>query len=107
MGIYDREYYRKEGPSFLDSFATKGQVCKWLVIVNVVVWLLQLLTRQRPLINGVTVPFGWTDGPLTEALVLDAAKVFDGQIWRLLTYAFLHDPGTLFSPQGFYLHIIL
>ena len=59
MGIYDREYYRKEGPSFLDSFATKGQVCKWLVILNVGIWVLQLLTRQKV---GDRFVF---DGPLT------------------------------------------
>jgi membrane associated rhomboid family serine protease len=106
MGIYDREYYRKEGPSFLDSFATR-EVCKWLVLVNVAVWVLQLLSRQRPVIDGMTLPFGWVDGPLTSALLLDAEKVFSGQVWRLLTYAFLHDTGTgIAPPQGWYLHII-
>jgi len=40
-------------------------------------------------------PFGnaivKTTHPFTDALELDAPKVMDGQIWRLLTYAFLHD----------------
>src|SRR5262249_10051649 len=107
MGIYDREYYRKEGPSFLDSFTTRGQVCKWLVLVNIAVWVLQLLSRQRvPLLGERFLPAIWMEGPFTSALILDAAKVFDGQVWRLVTYAFLHDPGVASSPGGFYWHII-
>ncbi len=94
MGIYDREYYRREGPSFLGGLAGRGQVCKWLILANSVLFILQLLTRG-PNINadGFFVPnpgSGW----LTEALVLDVSKVFEGQIWRLLTYAFLHEPAT-------------
>src|SRR5262245_46703261 len=101
MGIYDREYYRREGPSFLDSFHLRGQVCKWLIIINIAVYVVQLLTR-RQLFPGV-----WLAGPFTDALVLNVDLVLDGQVWRLLTYAFLHDDGTGFPPQsGFYWHII-
>ena len=35
MGIYDREYYRREGPSFLGSLANQGAVVKWLVGINI------------------------------------------------------------------------
>src|SRR5580704_15943593 len=42
MGIYDREYYRREGPSFLSTFAAHGKICKWLVGINVVVFVLQI-----------------------------------------------------------------
>jgi membrane associated rhomboid family serine protease len=79
MGIYDRDYYRREAPSFLGSFAGQGQVCKWLILINAAIFILQLMTRAR----GDT-------GPLTEALVLDPSKVAHGEVWRLLTYAFLH-----------------
>jgi membrane associated rhomboid family serine protease len=82
MGIYDREYYRREGPSFLASFSERGQMCKWLIGINVIVFVLQLLTKQD-------LP---NTGPVTDAFVLNADKVVsEGQIWRLLTYAFLHD----------------
>jgi rhomboid family protein len=81
MGIYDREYYRREGPSFLGSFAGQGQVCKWLILINVVVFVLQLLSQAQQ--------------PLTEALILDPEKVWHGEVWRLLTYAFLHSPGNI------------
>jgi len=81
MGIYDREYYRRDGPRYLDALSFRGQVCKWLLIANVAIFILQLLVRDRV-----------TDRePVTEALQLVPAKVMAGEVWRLLTYSFLHD----------------
>jgi membrane associated rhomboid family serine protease len=95
MGLYDRDYYRREGPSFLGSIASTGQVCKWLIIVNVVVFIVQLVTmRAQPDVDfddgfvAAVSPFGW----FTDLFMLDAPAVLHGQVWRLLTYAFLHDP---------------
>src|SRR5712692_6678708 len=82
MGIYDRDYYRREGPSFLD----RGQVCKWLIGINVVCFIIQLVT-QRP--DGIVVI---EPGLFTNVFVLNVDKVLNGQVWRLLTYAFLHEP---------------
>jgi membrane associated rhomboid family serine protease len=84
MGIYDRDYYRSEGPSFLGSFAERGTICKWLIGINVLAFVVQLLTVNRAL--GAD--------PFTNALLLDAPAVLQGEIWRLLTYAFLHDTGS-------------
>ena len=102
MGIYDREYYRREGPSFLDSVSNRGRVCLWLVGINVAVFIIQMMTRQQllpPELEGVDlrdlrVHFGWGPGAFTNALILDPQAVLHGQIWRLLTYAFLHDTST-------------
>lgn len=82
MGIYDREYYRREGPSFLDSLNT-GQVCKWLVIANVLIYIVQLLTAG-----------GLGDGWFTHLFAMKPDRVFSGnlEIWRILSGAFLHDP---------------
>jgi membrane associated rhomboid family serine protease len=88
MGIYDRDYYRREGPSLLGSFANRGTVCKWLIGVNAAVFILQMFTVT----DG---PFGRSAGPLTDALLLDPDKVVHGQVWRLVTYAFLHDPNSV------------
>jgi membrane associated rhomboid family serine protease len=88
MGIYDRDYVRREGPSFLGSFVERGRVCKWLVGINVAVFLVQVLTRPA---DPFTVSLGW----FTDALHLDVEHVLHGQVWRLLTYSFLHDPGTI------------
>jgi membrane associated rhomboid family serine protease len=89
MGIYDRDYYRKEGPSFLGSLASPGQVCKWLVIVNVGIYILQLVTDSPGRFGDL--------GFVTESLSMKPVETFKGlQIWRLLTAAFLHDPDNFF-----------
>jgi membrane associated rhomboid family serine protease len=88
MGIYDRDYYRREGPSFLRSFAEEGMMCKYLIGANVAFFVIQLITMTglRNPFTGELMPDGW----FTDALILDAPKVLEGQVWRLLTYAFLH-----------------
>jgi membrane associated rhomboid family serine protease len=111
MGIYDREYYRKEGPSYLGSLIPSGLVCKWLIGINIVVFVAQLTTREphvdpRAILENVQYPQELFErlrksylGPVTNSLVLDTAKVAEGQVWRLLTYAFLHSPDV-------FLHIV-
>jgi membrane associated rhomboid family serine protease len=89
MGIYDRDYYRRDGSGFM-AFTNRGAVCKWLIAINVGVFLLQLVT-QRIVENGV--PVG--PGIVTDLFVLDRSAVAEGQVWRLLTYAFLHDTSSL------------
>jgi membrane associated rhomboid family serine protease len=78
MGIYDRDYYR-EGPSYLESLIPSGLVCKWLIAINVLVFIAQLVTETRGDVSWIT-----------EALWLDPQAVLSGQVWRLLSYAFLH-----------------
>jgi membrane associated rhomboid family serine protease len=116
MGIYDRDYYRREGPSFLASITERGKVCKWLIGINVVCMVLQLLSSQGafgnlPVLSQFTDAFelksgafytrnlddvprlypwarGWHDTQIVQ--VFGEAGVLQGQVWRLLTYAFLH-----------------
>lgn len=83
MGIHDRDYYRDDAgsPGWL---AGDRAVCKYLIIVNIAVYALQLLSYGR-------------GGGATEWLELNAADVFGrGQVWRLLTYGFCHDPSSPF-----------
>src|SRR5262249_12195447 len=94
MGIYDRDYYRRDGPSYLGSFLERGTVCKWLIGINVVVFVLQMLTRAQ--VSDPEGGYYFTDGFLTEGLILNVDKVLHGQVWRLLTYAFLHDTGSVY-----------
>ena len=84
MGIYDRDYVRREGPSFLGSFVERGRVCRWLIGINVAFFIVQALTLSSA---GDSFSMGW----FTDALELDVKSVLHGQVWRLLTYAFLHD----------------
>jgi membrane associated rhomboid family serine protease len=95
MGIYDRDYYRREGPSFLASFTEHGKVCKWLILINVICFVFQLLIRNRGPEGAEPQLVNFDAGWFTSAFWLDVPRVLDGQVWRLLTYAFLHDPNSL------------
>lgn len=92
MGIYDREYYRRDGPGFLGSFADQGRVTTWLIGLNILCFLLQMMTTSR-----VEDFFGRVlfRSAFTDALILNVPDVLHGQVWRLLTYAFLHDTGSI------------
>jgi membrane associated rhomboid family serine protease len=91
MGIYDRDYIRRRGPGYLDAWGSQGSVCTTLVAINVVVFILQFVARPSH-------PGGW-DGPgtiggLTDWLALEPQRVLHGEVWRLITYAFLHATNT-------------
>src|SRR3954462_612161 len=79
MGIYDRDYYRRDGSGFM-VFANRGAVCKWLIGINVAVFLLQLVTK-----GGAGAAPG-DPGFVTSAFALERSLVLEGQVWRLLTY---------------------
>lgn len=78
MGIYDRDYIRQNS-GILSYFSERGMICKYLIVINIVLFFLQVASGQA-------------ETSLTDALMLDVKGVEHGQIWRLLTYAFLHDP---------------
>jgi membrane associated rhomboid family serine protease len=97
MGIYDRDYYR-EKPGYLDSLIPAGTVCKWLIGINIAVFIAQLMTRTTvppglEHLGGILHPN--SEGPITEWLWLKPSLVLSGEVWRLLTYAFLHSPNDL------------
>jgi membrane associated rhomboid family serine protease len=80
MGVYDRDYYRQDSPGG-GVLGGVAPICKWLIAINVGVFVLQILTNESQ--NGVT---HW--------LVLSPDHVvYRFQIWRLLTYAFCHSDG--------------
>ena len=86
MGIYNRDYMRdgrSSGSVWAGGSAQWPPVCKWLIITNVIVFVLQLLSAGN---NGSSVE-NW--------LALEPASVLHGQVWRLFTSAFCHDPRQL------------
>jgi membrane associated rhomboid family serine protease len=95
MGIYDRDYVRREGPSFLGSFVERGRVCRWLIAINVAAFIVQILSRPTAA-EAVDLDPLKSMGPFTAAFDLNVNAVLHGQVWRLLTHAFLHDPNRIF-----------
>lgn len=90
MGIYDREYYRRSGPSYLGTVMEAGAVTKWLVIINVAVYILQLITVRG---GGGIDHYGF----VTNFLAMKPDRVFfHFEIWRPLTGMFLHSPDNWF-----------
>jgi membrane associated rhomboid family serine protease len=80
VGLYDREYYRNDAAGF-GRWAQPHRMWQWLIVINVVVFILQLATRTDP--RSI-------EGPVTNWLELRPDLVLQGQLWRLLTSAFLH-----------------
>lgn len=80
MGVYDRDYYRQDAPSL---FANPTRVCTALIGANILLYVLQF----------------FTPGPqgLTSVLCLDPARVAQFQVWRLITFAFVHDPANIWQ----------
>jgi membrane associated rhomboid family serine protease len=126
MGIYDREYYRRDGPSFLGAFTERGKVCKAIILANVICFVIQLLSQQGvfrnvPVLDDFTGNFELKSGVLhglsadqfrsrfgrfadrpdsqIEGFMAERPEfdpgVLQGQVWRLLTYSFLHSPASL------------
>jgi membrane associated rhomboid family serine protease len=94
MGVYDRDYYRNDPPGG-GVLGGVAPVCKWLIAINIVVFVLQLMTLDSPG-GGVT---GW--------LLFSTTGVKRWEVWRLVTYAFCHDPDSpthiLFNMLGLWI----
>jgi membrane associated rhomboid family serine protease len=85
MGIYDRDYYREDS-RWHNPFA-RSQATLFLTLLYCFLYIAQLASadpRQR-----------FAPGPhdpLTDALELDVPRVLDGEVWRVGTYALIHQP---------------
>jgi len=74
MGIYDRDYYRESGRGFLDAVLPEGRICKILIGVQVVLFVLVAMVRL----------------PIAEHLVLQPQAFAAGEVWQPLTFSFVH-----------------
>lgn len=85
MGIADRDYYR-EDPRWRNPLA-RAQATVALVIIYASLFVGQLISRDeaKPLANQLPL------GKLTETLQLEPNKVFAGELWRVASYALVHD----------------
>jgi membrane associated rhomboid family serine protease len=76
MGIYSRDYLREDdyrGGGLHRDF----DPIKWIIVVNVAVFVIQIIAPQ-----------------ITDWCALNASAISGGQVWRLLTYEFLHETRT-------------
>lgn len=89
MGIYDRDYVRYDGGgrqySIGAGFRGMPPVVKWLLIINFVVYIVAALTFES---FGKYVYYYGAIIPTSFGNAI--------QVWRLITYQFLHDPAHIF-----------
>lgn len=84
MGIYDRDYarpYQEQHYSMGSGFKGMPPVVKWLLIINFGIYIFAKLVPavgQHIYEFGVVYPYSFSN-------II--------QVWRLVTYQFLHDPG--------------
>lgn len=86
MGIYDRDYYRESSGRW--SNWGERPITVGLVVINCVVFVLQLLTRYKN-------EFGHFSDHIADWGQFYLPAIQQGQVWRVLTAHFLHDSGGL------------
>jgi membrane associated rhomboid family serine protease len=79
MGVYDRDYYRNDPPGGV--LGGVAPVCKWLIVINIAVFVLQTLTDD---------PHTRLGGVSEWLMLLRDRCIGHGEVWRLISYAFCH-----------------
>jgi membrane associated rhomboid family serine protease len=86
MGIYDRDYYRDDGGRWWGAaLEHRGVVA--LIAVTVACFIASVVVRDQATGHSVLVEKG----------TFQPAAVMAGEVWRVFTSFFLHDPRTLFG----------
>jgi membrane associated rhomboid family serine protease len=109
MGLYDRDYTQadfrsqyRHAPHMRMSFPKLTPVVKWLLITNFAVFFAGALFLPRNIIvPGLLFPINFLEKWFSVFPGSTAAKL---QLWRLVTYQFLHGPvmHILFNMLGLY-----
>lgn len=96
MGIYDRDYYREDS-RWSNPFA-RSQATLFLVLLYCFIFIAQVASTEprRARLGPDPVVAARAADPLTEALELDVNKVLEGEVWRVASYALIHQPGYIF-----------
>jgi membrane associated rhomboid family serine protease len=101
MGIYDRDYYRRPAPRGGFAAFSMWSVTTWLILINVAVFLLDMMLRRYevpPELQGhihelprEILYYLPTTQPLHDWGFFSMTKaVYQLQLWRFLTFQFLH-----------------
>ena len=89
MGIYDRDYYREDS-RWSNPFA-RSQATLFLVLVYCFLFIAQVATQER--VRPGLLP---REDPFTAKLKLNVGQVTEGEVWRVASYALVHQPGNIF-----------
>lgn len=82
MGLADRDYYREDTRSGYNPLAQLTPVVKWLLILNIGIYLLDTLVLKGD---------GMQNGPIRKFGVFAIrSAIFEGEIWEFITFQFLH-----------------
>jgi len=87
MGINNRDYIRDAPLDYRPAMGASGLVAvKWIIAINVLVFMLQWVSRDPQIFQH----FGETAAGATGLLTLSFQHLLDFEFWRLLTYGFCH-----------------
>ena len=113
MGIENREYMREEDyPNFGGGGSGKRSMVINIILINVAVLVAQVVITRSNNLDTFTSRYDWRGVPpeLVEKIYsvapnrisiveewcdLNVNGVLHGQVWRVFTYAFLHDSGNI------------
>ena len=87
MGIADRDYYREDG-RWHNPFA-RAQVTVFLLVTYLFLFVAQHATLPARGAGKAAAP------GMTSVLELDVARVADGEVWRVVSYALVHPEDTI------------
>ncbi len=94
MGIADRDYYRDDPPRGTGVGGLAAwNVTTWIIALNVAVFVIDLLLQNTALAYRVPVNnYQYTlEGPLEHwGYFSTATAIRGGQVWRFITFQFLH-----------------
>jgi membrane associated rhomboid family serine protease len=92
MGIYDRDYYRSSAPPRFGQFPMMS-VTMWLIVINFAVAMIDsILVHVLKLAYVLVLPWGSLSFPPLQwwGHFSVATAIFEFQIWRFITFQFLH-----------------
>jgi membrane associated rhomboid family serine protease len=89
MGIYDRDYYREDSRWHNPLARSQGTV--FLILLYCFVFIAQIASNDA---RGPAPP----DRPdeITATLQLDVKETLKGEVWRIVSYAVIHQPWNIF-----------
>ncbi len=102
MGLADRDYARRRPPPAGLGAARGLSVTAWLIIINIAVHLIALGLFSAPTQAGFAGAWSllheWGHFSTAKAFFetnTHGQRVLTMQVWRLITFQFLHDPNTI------------